>query len=397
LDKPTSILLVLGDSNLIRRVVEECERDEGLQVIGVARELAEAVQMAVTSKPEIIIIGDCSDAGWVEVCNFVRLALGESWIIALFDHEPDRQTIDTAMLLGARQVLAGDEGLLCLRQVINHLLRLEGSRVSEEYVRATDPQRFPRIISVCGAKGGVGKTTIAVNLAVALAAKNVGGVAIWDAYSQFGDVATIMGLEAPRFLGELAEFKNEDVDEDFIANYIVHHNSGADAVITSHAPLGSGTFSQQLTDKVVQTLRRRYRFIVVDTPPMIDTLSSSVFARCWRLLLITTLRDVTSLTDMMKLIQMLEGRYVRGGGIEIIANCVVKGDAVRKKEIESLTSKNVAICIPEDPAIRQANNLGKPLCQSDSRSPAAKAIIELSDEIVNAASIVAPNAAWRTE
>lgn len=158
--------------------------------------------MAVTSSPEVIVVGDCSDAGWVEVCNFVRLASGASWIIALFDHEPDRQTIDTAMLLGARQV-------------INHLLRLEGSRVSEEYVRATDPQRFPRIISICcSAKGGVGKTTIAVNLAVALAAKNVGGVAIWDAYSQFGDVANIMGLEAPRLLAELAEFKNEEVDEE---------------------------------------------------------------------------------------------------------------------------------------------------------------------------------------
>lgn len=397
MEKPTALLLVTGDADLGQRVRRALSREELYNVVAVVGDPLEAVQMALATLPDVAVIADCAGFPWADMCNIVRLACPSCWMILLTTQAADRCIADTAMMVGVRQVIPLSDDFTDIERAIEKLQSLENARDTEEYLRATDPQMFPRVVAISGAKGGVGKTTIAVNLAVALAAKNVGKVVVWDAYSQFGDVANIMGLSPIRVLAELADLKGEDVDESLILNYVIHHDSGTDVLLTSVKPVRLDLLSAELTAHVIHALRRKYRFIVVDVPPILDAVSRTIFADCWRLLIITTLKDVTSLSDAMKLIEVLEPEYVKGGAIGVVANRVVKGDAMKEGEVESLTGKKVAAMVPEDPGVGQANNLGKPICLATTSSPAAKAILALGDSVIRSASSFAVDPLGRSD
>lgn len=393
----TTVLLVVADAELGRSLADTLATDEDLCVTALVDDPVEAVQTALATGPDLVAVADCPGFPWAEVCNTIRLSCPACWTVLLTTQEPGGDLAEAAMMVGVRQLLCVSRCLPELGGVISKLRDLERVRETDDYIKTTDPHHFPRLIAVSGAKGGVGKTTITANLAVALNSRDAGKVIVWDAYSQFGDVANIMGLKPTRVLAELADVRTEDMDESLILNYVIRHESGTDVLLTSNKPLSLDLLSAQVTECVIRALRKHYRFIVVDTPPIPDAVSRTIFADCWRLLIVTTLKDVTSISDAMKLIEFLEPDYVSGDAITVVANRIARGDAVKDTEIEQLTGKAVAMRVPEDPEIGQANNMGKPVCQGIPRSPAAKAIHALSDEILTSASTFSINALYRAE
>ena len=394
----TTILLVAGDAELGRSIADALSKDDELHVTAVVQDPVEAVQTALATGPDLVAVADSPGFPWADVCNMIRLSCPACWTILLTPQDSGESVVGTAMMVGVRQVLRVPQCLSELKDIISKFRVFDRVCENEDYIKTTDPRYFPRMIAVSGAKGGVGKTTIATNLAVALSSKNAGNVIVWDAYSQFGDVANIMGLKPSRILAELSDVRVEDLDESLILNYVIRHESGTDVLLTSHKPLPLNALSADLIEGVIRTLRKNYRFIVVDTPSTLDDVSKTIFAECWRLLVVTTLKDVTSISDAMKLIELLEADYVRGDAITVVANRIAKGDAVKDRDVEQIiTRKAVAMRIPEDPEIGQANNLGKPICQGIPRSSAAKAIHALCDEILASASTFSINALCRLD
>ena len=384
LDESVTVLLAVCDQDLAGRVQAALEKEENVQIVARIVDPSEAVQSVISAEPDIVIICESENHPWHRICNFITLASPRSKIILLAE-ESDAATISTAMLLGIRQVLTFADGPSLLPSVIARLQAVEEVGASEEYLKVTDPHKFARLIGLSGAKGGVGKTTIAVNLGVALARKSIGGVVIWDAYSQFGDVASIMSLSPTRVLAELGNV-HEDVEDEFLLDFTIHHESGADVLLTSDTPIAMDAISPALAERVIAALRKRYRFIVADIPPIIHPTSILLFSRCWRLLVVTTLKDFMSVSDAIKLVKALEPHHVTGAAVQIVPNRMGRGDSVKEKELESLMGRKVIQTVPDDPQVIYASNVGRPICDSNPQSPAARAIRHLADLIVEAAS-----------
>ena len=197
----TTVLLVVGDAGLGRSIAEALGKDDELHVSALVQDPVEAVQTALAMGPDLVAVADCPGFPWADVCNMIRLSCPACWTVLLTTHDSNEGVADTAMLVGVRQVIRVPDGLSRIGDIINRLNVVDSKCEDEDYIKTTDPHHFPRLIAVSGAKGGVGKTTIAANLAVALSSKNVGNVIVWDAYSQFGDIANIMGLKPNRILG----------------------------------------------------------------------------------------------------------------------------------------------------------------------------------------------------
>jgi pilus assembly protein CpaE len=379
-----SVLVHSCDCEFGNRIVDVLRGSDIIENASLATEPYEAVQLAASLTPEVVIICESMALPWQEVCSYIGLVYPQCRTILIVEHL-DQSVIDKAMLLGIRQVLTYSDDPNNLLAVIEQLQELEAVKNSIDYLKATDPRKWARLIAVSGAKGGIGKTTITINLGAALAQDNPGSVVIWDAYSQFGDVASLMGISPARVLADLTDVVGE-IDDDLILDQIVHHSSGADVLLTADNPVPAGTITDSLQEHVIKALRAKYRFIVVDTPATLQSETTIIFSKCWRLLMITTLKEITGVTDTLKFLHLIAPQYVHNDAVLVVANRVGRGDTVKQKDLEALLEKDIFFSIPEDQEIIQANNFGHSVIEANPRCPSAKAIQGLTSNLIEAAS-----------
>ena len=134
-----TVLLALLDKDLRRQVSEALEREEAIEILGVVDDSTETVQSALTSAPTVVIVEAAPGTAWVEVCTYLSLVSPSSWVILLAPEGVTREVVDTAMLLGVRQVLPSPEGVICIPDVVERLRHVKEKRDSREFVMAADP------------------------------------------------------------------------------------------------------------------------------------------------------------------------------------------------------------------------------------------------------------------
>src|SRR5690606_27681525 len=134
-----------------------------------------------------------------------------------------------AMRAGARDFLEKPLHVRELRTAIHSVLASEEQRQLARWAEQSVAQARGTVVTVAGAKGGTGKTTIAANLAVALRQVTGQEVAIVDGDAQFGDVAVMMTLDVRRSVADLAREETE-INRQTIQPYLARHDSGVVAL-----------------------------------------------------------------------------------------------------------------------------------------------------------------------
>lgn len=123
-----------------------------------------------------------------------------------------------------------------------------------------------RVIAVFGSKGGVGKTTIATNLAVALRQRSEKRVALVDADFFFGDVGVHLNLPAVRTIYDLIKSMSH-LDAETIEQAMIPHPSGIRVLLSPFRPEDGEQVSVADIEEIVRTVARLYDFVVIDCQP----------------------------------------------------------------------------------------------------------------------------------
>jgi pilus assembly protein CpaE len=226
------------------------------------------------------------------------------------------------------------------------------------------------IITAFGSKGGVGTTTIAVNLAVAMAQKdNHKSVALIDMNTLFGEIPLFLEVSPKFHWGEITKHIDR-LDNNFLTNVLTRHNSGlhilpSPAYLNGHIRPTPDTISRLLV-----LMKGMFDYVIIDGGQSTDDTVLRVVELSDTLLLITIL-SLPCLANSNKLIKsFVELGYLRKDQIKVVVNRYMKKSEISLDDAKAGIGENLSWIIPNDyQTTMSAINQGKPLSKIEPKAP----------------------------
>ena len=241
-----------------------------------------------------------------------------------------------------------------------------------------EPKERGQVFSIIGAKGGVGATTVTVNLGIGLQ-KRGKSVALVDLNFQSSDLPILLDLEPPRTLKDVARNISR-LDNAFLNSCFCRHESGLSLLSGADedlAPFGEkeeqrGRMTVQCLERLMELLQPNFNFVLLDCGNVIEPRTSRVLELSNIIFLVLTLK-VPVIRRTQKLLATLQGRGIAKEKIKLIVNAYNPDSEVLLKETEETLQVKAFRLIPEDfPTAGRAINGGVPLTMEASRAPITK-------------------------
>ncbi|MFO1537558.1 MAG: CpaE family protein [Actinomycetota bacterium] len=300
---------------------------------------------------------------------------------------PDLSTdlLQQAVRAGARDVVARAAGP---RALVDAVERVGADLVARGADRAPRPWSDPgapqrgRLIVVHAPKGGVGTTTVAVNLASALAASGTGAVLV-DADLAGGDVALLLGVTPERSALDLVGSVHY-AEPEFLRSLLVPVGEGLLVLPAPAEPPGpDGPSPEELV--AVSGALRPLGTVVVDLPAGSDALARAFVDEADEIVLVTTL-DVAGVKHLHQGLLRLGLAAERDPRCRLVVNRASTRGGLAVREVERVLGLRGAHAVPDDPAVTRAVNAGVPVVRTAPRAPAARELARLASAYAEARS-----------
>jgi pilus assembly protein CpaE len=362
--------------------------DVDVDIVAVAHDGLEAAQMAVQLNPDVILLNEeMPGMSGYEAASLISLAAPDvaSVLMVAEGQAKQDEVVDRALRAGARAVIGPETSADGMVSLLVQLAEVTAARSLPEYELITDPAKMPVTISVTGAKGGIGKSITSVNLAVSFARRHPGKVVLIDFYGQFGNVPLMLDLNPDYDIGELAAFAGE-LDSTIIETHLATHQDSGLRVLAG-VPGSSGVGGRlSESDEIafladlIGLLRRQYRFVFLDVPPLIGRASDYIYSRSQYIVLVSALMDLSAVRDTATLYnQLLEDR-IAPERIKLVVSRYARSNELTIQDLEQATGTDVVHTLPEDPqAATGSMNEGTPLVLSRANSALGRSFRELVD------------------
>lgn len=288
----------------------------------------------------------------------------------------------SAMRAGVRDVIHPAADASEIRLVLERAAQLAASRTpatttsqSPPLVASALPVRRGTVISVTSPKGGVGKTTVATNLAIGLAQASTNSTVIVDLDVQFGDVASALNLSPEYTLPEAIQPAVRR-DSMVLKTFLTLHSTGLYAICGSPNPETADSVTPEAVDELLHTLAQEFRWVVVDTAPGMTAHTLSALDHSNELVLVASM-DVPAVRGLRKELDTLQDLGIFGDHRTILLNFADSRGGLTVSDIEKAIGTKVDITIPRSNAVTASVNQGVPLLQARTRDPMTKQLRRL--------------------
>ncbi len=381
-------VLILGQSGEARtRIRQALSLSTELKVID-ARDIGPQGLASVRSLlPDVIIVdsawGNKADVGFI---RSVASAAPAS-LIMLVAPDEDMDYVQEALLAGARGFVTKSSAESNLVEAVNRVLQLETTRrlrqAEAEKTAAIPGGGEGKVISVFSAKGGVGCTAIAVNLAVALRKKTGQPVSLFDCDLHFGNVAVFLNLWPQVTLGDLVPYK-DDLSAELVEEVMMTHSSGLKVLLPPLAFEGAEEITPPLVTEILEILKGSHEFTIVDVGAHLDSIALAILDSSFRIVLVTT-PEVPALHNLRRMLQLFEDLGYPRGKMLILGNRFSAPWGIQTGDIAESLGYPISVTMPSDGRlVTEAGNRGTPFVLDAPGSGPAKAVYELAELMVNA-------------
>ena len=334
-----SPIAFISDDARLARILHVC----GLDAAPLTEDQARALGTA-TRAPAVLVLDLRPHrrlAPWVSDLQKTQPGMAVVVIVSALDTE----FILGAMRAGIKECLPEPLAADALNEAVRRLL-VSGSR-----------ERIGQVVAVVGAKGGVGTTTVAVNVATALASTSDSPPLLIDLHLAQGDAARLMGAK-PQW-SVLDAFENlHKVDESFLSG-LVEKTRWGPYVLASNPPPANVATSPTATRTLLDLAARRYPITVVDVPRTDATMLEALDPAT--VIVVVTSQDVSSVRGAATTVAALRQRY-GSQRLRVVINRHDPGNAVTAQDVTKIVGEPVACLIPSDDRVAaDAHDAGRPI------------------------------------
>ncbi len=284
------------------------------------------------------------------------------------------------MLAGARDYLTRPVKIEQAVEAIERALRRQEERkaaVGEDGQSAGAARPAGgMIITVFGAKGGIGKSTLATNLAASLVKMEAGSAVIVDTDTVFGDVAMLLDVQPDKSLLDIAEHIDE-VNRDTVGKYLMQHPTGVSILSAPREPTDWRKVPADVFEKTLAVLRQTHDFVILDTPASMTDLVAVALERATVILLLTSL-DLTSLKGTKQALKLLNSTSLAAGKIKVILNMMTPGNGIDGADLMKVLQHEIFWTLPYDPEVIASAQAGHSLVTARPDSPVSLGIEEMA-------------------
>ena len=378
------ILIADSEGATCDRICSFLTGDPSYQVVGRAVNADECMSLALIKRPDVILVhNSLKPTAGIDVCE--QLAL---------------QNLDSATLLVVAQAM--DEGLFRRMMAcgVSELLvvPLQKGRTMDAIRNAFDKKASQRhggaaasseesrkIIAVTGARGGCGRTMVAVNLSCAIARgaerTSPGGnnVVLADINVRSGDAATFLDIRPQRTLADIPS-NASGVDREMIESLLENHPSGVTLLSSSAMePYGHQELTRGIIVSALAVLRSRFRYTLVDIGVTGTEVSNVALDFCDTILMVVGMDLARLRAARLYMAHLLEANFPREK-IQVVLNDIQpESKSINTSQAESILETTVTARVPNEGRLVPASiNLGQPFVLTHPSAPVSQAINDLA-------------------
>lgn len=246
-----------------------------------------------------------------------------------------------------------------------------------------------RIIAVFSPKGGVGTTTIAVNLAMVQANRTPDRVALIDLDLQFGAVATHLNLVPRQTLVDLVRDDAALREAELLRTYGTRHDVGLHVLAAPSAPDQAGLVSVEHVSAILSIITETYDTVIIDAGSTLDERVMAVFEHATTIVF-PTYPEIAALKAVHAMLEYLAEAGSVGAKAVFVLNNMFAKEILRLRDVESALGTKVTDDLPYDPFLYlKAVNEGNPVVRGAPRSAPAERLVRLANAVLGGPDAVA--------
>lgn len=326
-------------------------------------------------QPHILILD--ADSESIDAFNTAKTISiqhpGTSVIIISQNEQPDY--LRRAMLSGAEEYLIKPVDAETLMRALCDVAEIQRQKHAARTSAPTESKKSCTVVAVCSGKGGVGKTTLAVNLAIAVAQS---GKKVYLLGLESGDAAVLMNLAPKAGIIDLLA-NSEEIDAQMLESCVVTHKSGV-SFLTASIRYSGHSLEQlhaEYASRVVEILRESQDFIVIDLPLLLHPEDLNILNMADQILVITSSWDLLVLRNTRTFLDSIP-EIVRSR-VRVILNRADRKDMIQEQDVRKSLQTDIAAIISNDSKLApNAINVGTPFMVSHPSAEISQDILQLS-------------------
>ncbi|WP_427174686.1 AAA family ATPase [Arthrobacter sp. 92] len=324
-------------------------------------------------QPEVLILGpEVAMEDALRLATVFNVQAPELSVILVSDPDPD--FLLQAMRAGIRDIMSPGADAAQIRVLLERACQSFASRHRTQEPKQTDTKKG-LVIGVFSPKGGVGKTTIATNIAIGLGRIAPMSVVIVDLDLQFGDVASGLYLKPEHTVID-AVSSSASQDSLVLKAFLTVHPGSIYALCAPKSPADGDEITPGQITRLLEQLAEEFQYVIVDTAPGLPEVGLAAMEQCTDVVWVSAM-DIPSVRGLRSGLEILRRLDLLPETRHVVLNMADPRSGLTVQDVESTIGSPVDVSIPRSRAVALSTNRGIPVLQESRKDPAIKGLQRL--------------------